>query len=583
MNLCMRCLRQTVIFCAAWSLASDYARGADWMQFGYDAAHSANNTAETTITATNVANLRQRYQVTLPASVDSAPVYLSRVDTSVGTEDLLFLLALDGTLMALDAVDGSVVWSHQVSGQLPTMSAPAIDPNRAYVYAYGLDGFVHKYEVDNGSEVTDGGWPELVTLKPDVERVAGGLTIAASGATTYLYVVTNSNFDVGDYQGHLTTIDLSSGAQNVFNTLCSDNPTHLDHTSNNCAWPSTDYPGGSGIWGRGGATFDLDTNRVYITSGNAWFDANVGGHNWGDTILSLLPDGAGAFGLPDDNYTPSDYLDLFGGDLDLGSFSLAILPVPSGEAVSHLGAQLGKDSMIRLIDLDNMNGSHVVGAVGGELQLIGGAWSFRQPAVWTDGQGNTWLMVVNKEQDAFRLRFDGDGTPFLEMEWENYSGYASPIVANGVLYIASSGSCSPPPFSCMMAVDPTTGNVLWTSSTSVAPTHWQSPILVNGALYALDGALLHRFDLTVRVVTPVAGQGGAISPGDPQMVEEGDTVTFEIDAESGYEIAEVTGCAGHLIGLDYTTGPITTDCTVSATFVSTADELFRDGFDGTPF
>ena len=117
------------------------------------------------------------------------------------------------------------------------MSSPAIDPDRAYVYAYGLDGFVHKYEVGNGGEVTTDGWPELVTLKPDVERVAGGLTIATSATTSYLYVVTNSFFDGGDYQGHLTTIDLASGNQNVFNTLCSDNPTHLDHAGNDCAWP----------------------------------------------------------------------------------------------------------------------------------------------------------------------------------------------------------------------------------------------------------------------------------------------------------------------------------------------------------
>ena len=570
-----------VVFVAA-AFCSRAASADDWMQFGYDAAHSGNNAAESTISAANVAGLRQRYQVTLPASVDSAPVYLSHVLTGSGTKDLLFLLSLDGTVMALDAVDGTVVWSHQVPGQLPTMSSPAIDPDRAYVYAYGLDGFVHKYEVGNGSEVTTGGWPELVTLKPDVERVAGGLTIATSATTSYLYVVTNSFFDGGDYQGHLTTIDLASGNQNVFNTLCSDNPTHLDHAGNDCAWPSKNPEGGNGIWGRGGATFDAKTNRLYVTSGNGWFDANMGGYNWGDSVLSLRPDGAGTLGLPDDNYTPSNYMDFDA--LDLGSVSLAILPVRRGKAVSHLGAQLGKDRMIRVIDLDNMNGTHVVGSVGGELEVIGGGGLFTQPAVWTDAQGDTWLMVANKAQEAFKLQFDVDGTPSLQLQWDLYESFASPIVANGVLYFSSSGSCVPPPLNCMMAVDPTTGNVLWTSDTFVAPTHWQSHILVNGALYALDGSDLHRFDLTLRVVTPISGPGGSLSPGDPQTVEEGDTVTFNVSPDVGYLIASVTGCGIRFGPAPYwTTEPITEDCTVSATFVSDTDEIFRDDFDGTPF
>jgi len=145
------------------------ALGADWMQFGYDPAHTGNNPVETTITTANVNQIVRRYNVPLPASVDSAPVYLSNVSTVQGTKDLLFLLAQNGTLMALDAANGSVVWSHQVSGQQPTTSAPAIDPNRNFVYAYGLDGFVHKYNVGSGNEVTSGGWPELVTLKTDGE------------------------------------------------------------------------------------------------------------------------------------------------------------------------------------------------------------------------------------------------------------------------------------------------------------------------------------------------------------------------------------------------------------------------------
>ena len=471
---------------------------ADWMQFGYDPTHSGNNTVESTLTANNVDQLRRRYNVSLPSNVDGAPVYLSNVSTSGGTRDLLFLLAQNGNLMAIDAADGSVVWQHQESGQTPTTSSPAIDPNRNFVYAYGLDGFVHKYNIGTGVEVQSGGWPELVTLKTGVEKGAGSLAIGTSNGTTYLYVVTDGYAgDAGDYQGHITTINLANGDQNVFNSLCSDNPTHLDSAGNNCDRPLPGDRGGSGIWGRGGATFYAATNRVYITTGNGWFDANMpGNYDWGDSVLSLVAAGTGAGGLPDDSYTPTNFLDLFNDDTDLGSVSLAILPVPSGQSVTHLGAQLGKDAMIRLIDLDNMSGTNIVGSVGGQLQLIGvpqgGNSMSEQPAVWVDPQGTTWLLVANNAGvSGLKLRFTNLHTPFLESEWSHGGRSKSAVVANDVLYYAATCSGG----YCLNAADPTTGDVLWTSSDHVGNLHWHSPIVINGAVYITDGPTLYRYDL----------------------------------------------------------------------------------------
>jgi len=399
--------------------------------------------------------------------------------------------------MAIDAATGIEFWHKSTSGMSPTTSSPAIDPNRQYVYAYGLDGFVHKYRADNGNETTSGGWPELITLKTDVEKVAGSLTIATSGATTYLYVVTDGySGDFGDYQGHLTTINLANGDQNVFNSQCSDQTIHFDSGANNCAWPMAGDTGGSGIWGRGGATFDAGTNRVFISTGNGFFNANVlGNYNWGDSVLALLPDGAGRNALPDDSYTPTNFQQLEDQDTDLGSVSLAILPVPAAHAGQHIGAQLGKDAEIRLLDLTNMSGTNLVGSVGGELQLLdvpqGGGGMSEQPATWVDGSGNTWLLIANNSGVAgLKLRFSSQNAPFLEVEWSHGGTAKSAIVANGVLYYAAACSGS----YCMNAANPVTGDVLWTSSEHLASLHWQSPIIVNGAIYIADGTHLSRFD-----------------------------------------------------------------------------------------
>lgn len=67
-------------------------------------------------------------------------------------------------------------------------------------------------------------------------------------------------------------------------------------------------------------------------------------------------------------------------------------------------------------------------------------------------------------------------------------------------------------------------------------------------------------------VTPVAGTGGAIAPNTPQEVEEGDTISFVVTANSGFTIDTVTGCGGTLAGTTYTTAAVTADCTVTASF-----------------
>ncbi len=56
--------------------------------------------------------------------------------------------------MAIDAANGSEVWHADTDGQQPTTASPAIDPNRQYVYSYGVDGNAHKYRVGDGTEIT---------------------------------------------------------------------------------------------------------------------------------------------------------------------------------------------------------------------------------------------------------------------------------------------------------------------------------------------------------------------------------------------------------------------------------------------
>lgn len=69
----------------------------------------------------------------------------------------------------------------------------------------------------------------------------------------------------------------------------------------------------------------------------------------------------------------------------------------------------------------------------------------------------------------------------------------------------------------------------------------------------------------VHTVTATAGTGGTIDPGSA-TVDDGGTTSFTVTPGDGYQVDTVTGCGGTLDGTTYTTGVITADCTVTASF-----------------
>jgi PQQ-like domain len=492
-----------------FSAGAATAHATNWLQFGVDAAHGSNNTEERGYSTAN-GNRLAFAPVALPAPADSAPVFLSDVATSVGKRDVLFIVTTNGILLALNAADGSVIWSQQPVGTgTLTTGSPAVAPDLHHVYAYGLDGKVHKYQVGDGAEILSDGWPQVSTLKPDVEKGASALTIATTAAAaTYLYSVTSGYVDLGDYQGHLTAIDLSTGVQRVFNAQCSDLEFHFVKNGissgdgqNDCLQIASPRPGqtaGSGIWGRSGAVYDAGTDHVYIATGNGLFDpVNMlgNGRDWGDSVLALNADGSGSVvpGMPVDSYTPSTYVQLQNSDADLGSTSPLILPAPAGSNIAHLALQGGKDGCVRLLNLDRLGGIAGAGHVGGELQAIdlpdthhcadgGNLGTFKaQAAAWVNpADASTWAFVAHAAGIvAYQVVVDGSGNPTLGQRWTSTNNGSSPVVANATVYYVASG--------VVRALDAVTGNPIW-SDTQISGIHWQSPIVVNGRLYVIDAA-----------------------------------------------------------------------------------------------
>jgi|GEM_PF-1844856 len=118
-------------------------------------------------------------------------------------------------------------------------------------------------------------------------------------------------------------------------------------------------------------------------------------------------------------------------------------------------------------------------------------------------------------------------------------------------------------------------------------TYTTGPVTANCTVTAV-------FAINAYTVTPSAGPGGTITPATPQTVHHNGAQSFTITPDAGYSLASVAGCGGSLSGTTYTTGPVTGNCTVTASFVSGAlvpatnltaadlDDVFA-GVDGRDF
>jgi len=442
-----------------------------WRQLGFDASHSGVNPSERTITPSSVAGLRVRFRTRLPAVADGAPAFLSAVETAAGVRDLLFVTTKEGHLVAVDAASGQILWTRQpASGPRYTTSSPAIDPSDAFVYSYGLDGFVHRFRTGDGEEDTGAGFPQLATRKPDVEKESPALAIATDRSGRSRLYVANGGYpgDAGDYQGHLTAIDLATGAQKVFNAACSDLAIHFNENgtaSSDCAHVQ------SAIWARAGAVYSPATDRVYVATGNGDYD---GASNWGDSVLALSPD-AGALL---DSYTPAEFQHLQDVDADLGSSDVALLRPSSGE---NLPVEVGKDGVLRVLRLDDLSGTGGPGRLGGEIQRLGapaGAEVLTLVVSAPDvSGGEPWIYVAN-DFGVAGYQWDA-GAAGLAPRWSVAPGASSPAFAGGLLFVARAAS--------LRALDPATGETLW-SDTGIGGIHWQSPIVARGNLYLEDDA-----------------------------------------------------------------------------------------------
>jgi outer membrane protein assembly factor BamB len=448
----------------------------NWRTFGYDAAAGQVNAVEHVLMASNANHLRQAWSVKLPDLAGERPILLQHLAWPDKTlRDVLYLTADNGTLLALDADTGAKLWAVTPKNTNPkyTKASPAADPVQGLIYSCGLDGKVHRFRATTGQEGTGNGWPVRVTKMPLSEKVSAALNLANG----YLYVTTASfSGDAPPYQGHLVTINVKTGATHIFNSLCNDH-THLlalgECTQN-----------GGGIWARPGVVVDPATGNIFFTVSDGLFTANSGGADWGDTVIEMTPDGSKVV----DSYTPENYATEAFQNRDLGSVAPVLLPDIPASRTPELAVQAGKEGLLRLLNRQDLSGQGGPAHVGGELQTLtipDDCPVLAQPLAWQDpATGALWLVVADScHMEGYQVLTSAQGATRLHLAWSAGVQATSPILAGGVLFAATSHA--------LLALDPHTGHVVWSSAHAAAggdigAIHWESPIVVAGRLYCTD-------------------------------------------------------------------------------------------------
>ena len=186
-----------------------------------------------------------------------------------------------------------------------------------------------------------------VAFDPLKENPRAALTLA----NNRIYIVWASSCDVDPYHGWVMAYDALTLAQKA---VLNVNPNGRE----------------AGIWlSDTGPAVDSDGN-LYVPTGNGTFDANAGGHDYGDSVLKL----DGSTLATKDYFTPHDQDRISEADSDVGSSGPTLLPDQPGSH-KHLLLQPTKDSTIYVIDRDNMGKFHRDGdALAGIIHMHGGGY-----------------------------------------------------------------------------------------------------------------------------------------------------------------------------------------------------------------
>jgi outer membrane protein assembly factor BamB len=307
----------------------------------YDNQRSGANLNESVLDVHNVNS--SRFGLLFQSRVDdelyASLLYASGVTIDGASRNVIYAATVNNTLYAIDADDGSRLWSRSYNG---SGRATRIQDTDDFATCYNVTsntGITGTPVIDGETQtlylvshtLTDGVQRHVlhaVDITTGSEKLGGPVTINPSGFNSV-------------YQNQRPALALSGGVLYMaFASYCDRGPYHgwimaydaktLQRTAVlNVTRDGSD----GGIWqGGAGPAFDAEGN-LYVATGNGSFDGNK---QFGMSLLELAPRTLDRI----DYFTPSNYAALNDRDLDLGSAGPSLVPdqdlVVTGGKGGHL-------------------------------------------------------------------------------------------------------------------------------------------------------------------------------------------------------------------------------------------------------
>jgi hypothetical protein len=354
--------------------------GKDAITYHYDNARTGLNPNETILTPANVkaTSFGKLNLLAVDGKVDGEPLYLSAVNISGQTHNVLYVVTEHDSIYAFDADNGAQLWKvsalgagettsddhncGQITPEIGITSTPVIDRRRGahgtiFVVAMSKDGNggyhqrIHALDITTGAE-TAGSPTEITGSYPGTGANSGnGNVIFAPGQyaeraglllmNQTIYLGWTSHCDIPPYTGWVMAYSE--------NTLQQTSILNLTPNGSDGA-----------IW-MAGAGLAADTlGNIFLLDANGTLDTtfNTSGFpihgDYGNAIVKIS--------TANNSLAVADYFEPFNtvaesnADIDLGSGGALLLPdfTDSAGKVRHLIVGAGKDKNIYIGDRDNL-------------------------------------------------------------------------------------------------------------------------------------------------------------------------------------------------------------------------------------
>jgi hypothetical protein len=473
----------------------------DWLTVDHDSARTGNALDETTLTPSNVSGLQLTWSEKLDGNITAQPLFVHSILIADQTRDVLIIGTGGNSIYALDASNGTVLWSRNFGAPTPNTwglpdgfgieAPPFIDRIAGRIYTVSTDGSFRTISLFDGTDV----YPALTLIaNPVTNKVWGGLNRVGNS----IYVASASNGgDVAPWRGQVYQVNVASTP-----TLAGDF----------VVVPSIPAPnGGGGIWGYGGVSADLANGDIFASTS---FDSNVSGngnentapYSNGMVALNSNVNLLGFFQGPQPSSIPCD-----GAPCDLDFASTPTVFQPAGcPTMLAAGSKNGNLYLFREADLiasapplqilalNAPNDSLGSGGVGGVA-----AWSPVDNMLYITDAGPG---VTGVAAGVVGLKVTSACT--LQVAWSNALGgndtpNSTPTIANGIVFVGQGNS------GVVHAYNSQTGAQLWQSGSNYAVgATFAAPTVAGGKLYtgswtslASGGGTVGAFSLPV--TTPV--------------------------------------------------------------------------------